>query len=731
MGVTIETILERAKTFIPNLNAGRVRAAYEFADKAHHGQIRLSGKPYIVHELETTALLLSLKPDEDTLVAALLHDVPPNTEVTLKIIERQFGGAVARLIRANEKLSLIKVKDDRSSDLECWRRMFMAIAKDLRVIFIRLADRLHNMRTISFLSPDRQKRIAHETLYVYAPIASRLGLYSFKSELEDLCFQVLYPEAFREISGQIEARLSENKFFLEEAQSILTQMLKEEELEGEVTGRIKHSYSIYRKMRKNNVVLLDDIVDFFALRIVLPDQQRSGREFFGHCYHIIGAIHSRWIPMAKRFKDYIAVPKLNGYRSLHTTVLGLVDRAKHWPIEIQVRTNGMHHESEYGIASHWFYEDSRRASVKVPREELQDLLNQRRLLAKFHELVRKLPEQRAYLESLISGENPLVVGFPLEFVDFLKQEGFSVKDIASLENTLHSSGSQSEQTKSLQHQVDWLYGLEQFYAENNSEFSKNAELNLFRDHIFVLTPDGDVKDFPVGSTPIDFAYSIHSEVGHCCLQAKVNGHIVRLDYQLQNGDMVEIMTRNHPQPNRYWLSFTKTEQARDNIKAWFRRNDRENNIRVGRELLNKELKTSGKALLDPEYRVLANYGGKTLGFADREHIVELVGGGTMTAANVFKEAFTESNPLPKNKYAHRVLVKPIAPVKADENEVLITGESQVPVTRASCCQPRFPSRILGHVTRGRTVRVHRADCRELQKLDPARILDATWASINT
>jgi len=715
---TLESIVAQAKSYLPSLDQSRVEEAYFLAQKAHEGQTRRSGQPYITHPLETAHILLSLKPDEDTILAALLHDVPADTEVSLKTIEKKFGHAVATLVQSNEKLSLVKLKDGHA-DVETWRRMFLAMAKDLRVIFIRLSERLHNMRTLWALPHVKQVRIAQETLYVYAPIASRLGLYSFKTELEDLCLQVLEPDIFEYLSEQVRGKIRIHERFMEEAETILKALLKQEGLTGEVHGRLKHLYSIYRKMQVKNAQSVDDILDFFAVRIILPDQFKQDREFFAHCYSFIGELHQKCMPLPGRFKDYIAVPKLNGYRSIHTTVQGLVKGFEQYPLEIQVRTASMHQESEYGLAAHWFYKDSSKGSTQLPREELHALLHQRRLLSNFHDVLNRFPEQR---EQAAINLEPFLIshGFSLEEANAIK-EGLSVSSV-------------SPQTRFFQHQIDWVYALERLYEDLKLDEhgvagkDKDLELNLFKDRIFVLTPKGDVKDLPLGSTPVDFAYSVHSDVGHRCAQAKVNGRIVSLDHTLQSGDVVEIITRAERQPSRYWLYFLKLNSAKDHIKNWFKRNDRDHFIRTGRELLNKELRRMGKAGLTPDYRLLADYGGNRLSLTDRENLLESLGNGSLALSMLTKTLFPEREPFKEKSKVGEGIAPSAASLQGATDSILITGQSDLPFKIASCCNPVPPEAIVGYVGRGSSIRIHSLSCRNLDHTDGARLLKASWAS---
>lgn len=729
MGVTIDGLIEGIKTYLPPESEARIRKAYALAEKAHEGQVRFSGHAYITHPLETACILLPLQPDEETLIAALLHDVPRDTEVPLKVIEKEFDRTVARLVSGTEKLGMIKMQKG-ESQVEVWRKMVLAMAKDLRVVFIKLAERLHNMRTLEYVAVEKQKRIAEETLRVYAPIASRLGIYSLKSELEDLAFRFLNPREYEELSKQFLEGGSLHQRYIDEAKSVLTNLLNQEGIEAEISGRVKHLYSLYRKLSKKNLNVLESVYDLFAMRIVLPDQYREGKEFVGHCYTTLGILHNRWTPMPGRFKDYIAVPKLNGYRSLHTTVIGLLPFLKNQPLEIQIRTQSMHQESEYGVASHWWYKDSSRASSSIPHEEVERFLSGRRLINQFHQLLEEFPGERNQFEHFLSpgGGSPQLEA---TLRRFLETHEFSPQDVTDLLVFLREAPPEDSRLKTLQHQMDWLYGLQAFTEDSGAEGPLDpADLDLFNDRIFVLTPHGEVKDLPLESTPIDFAYAIHTDLGHRCHQVKVNGSIARLDQPLNSGDIVEIITRKDPQPNRYWLSFAKTTLAKNRIKAWFRGVDREKNIRAGRELINRELRRLSKPLLGPNYQLLTRYGGKPLDPADREHVVELVGNGTLTANHVVRMLFSDEELM--GERIKRVVVHTptvVAPVlsESEKEAILITGESNLPITRSSCCKPRFPHEIVGYVTRGKSIRVHRTSCHLVDDIPPERLLDASWA----
>lgn len=728
---SIDHLIQAMKGYLPQVDEGRLKQAYDFAKRAHEGQVRFSGEPYIVHPLETAAILLPLKPDEDTLVAALLHDVPSETSVPLKAIEQAFDRPVAQLVSAVDKLSVIKMQSG-TSQVDIWRKMVMAMAKDLRVVFIKLAERLHNMRTLEHVATEKRSRIAEETLRVYAPIASRLGLYFLKSELEDLSFRFLYPREYEALRQQLEDHGHAHQKTFSEAQAVLEDFLKEEGITGEVSGRLKHLYSIYQKLQKKNANTLSSVYDLFAMRIVLPDQSRDGNEFVGHCYTTLGALHNRWTPMPGRFKDYIAVAKLNGYRSLHTTVIGVVPSIPCQPLEVQIRTQTMHRESEYGVASHWWYEDSRRTSTEFNQDEVERLVQGRRLLHQLHQILEDFPAERSQFERFFSPQSNPDRALESVVERFLNQHGFSTSDRALLMDFLKTPFRLDARLTTLQHQLDWLYGLQSLAELSfDGEEAEDLSIDLFEDRIFVLTPNGDVKDLPVGATPVDFAYAIHTDVGHRCHQVRVNGSIASLRQPLLSGDVVEIISKKDPQPNRYWLSFVKTTLAKTKVKAWFRTVDREKNIREGRDLLNTELKRLGKPLLGPNYQLLERYGGKPLPYADREHVVELVGNGTLTVQHVLRNLFSEAElmgPRVTRRSIHIPQIVPTPPKDA-RSSILVTGESNLPLTLSTCCKPQFPQTIVGYVTRGKSLRIHQTTCVQLDRVPPERLLSARWAAI--
>ena len=575
--VSLKNIIDRAQKYLPELDQARLRKAYRFSKKAHSGQVRYSGAPYISHPLATMDILLSLKPDEDTLVAAMLHDVPEDTPVALVEIEEKFGKKVARLVADLGKLSVVRARS-KEAEVDNLRKMFLTMAKDLRVVLIKLADRLHNMQTLKYVPAEKRYRIARETREIFAPIANRLGLHQIKNQLEDLCFLHLSPREYDHIMEQLEKQGKIREEYIDYAKKVIQKVLKREGIEGEVTGRLKHKYSIYSKMKTKGKNSVDEIFDVFAMRIILPDKYQQKKEIFDHCYQVLGLVHNQWTPIPRRFKDYIAMPKVNGYRSLHTTVLGLGVELRNQPTEIQIRTQSLHREAEFGIASHWWYSSTNGFSTSLSRGQVQEWL--------------KAPQD-------------------------LKRAG------------------------SLKAQVEWLSALAQLQQEieNNSELVRNLKVDIFKDRIFVLTPMGEVKDFPVGATPVDFAYAIHTEIGHKCHMAKINGQIVPLNYKLKNGEVVEVVTQRNGSPSRFWLSFVKTSLACNKIKNWLNGLDREKNIKVGRDMINQQLLKLSKPLLGPNLSLLRSYGGKRQTLQNREYVLENVGKGLLGVHAVLKKIF--------------------------------------------------------------------------------------------
>jgi len=463
----IKYIISEAQKYLKQCDEDKIYRAYEFAKNAHEGQKRYSGEAYITHPVAACKILLQLKPDTDTICACLLHDVPEDTTYTLEDIHKNFGNTVTKLVSGLIKLSKVHPLD-KDIQVDNLRKMFLAMAEDLRVVLIKFSDRLHNLRTLHYVPVNKQKRIAQESLDIYAAIAARLGVFSIKTEIEDLCFKYLNPKEYKNIRNQMMAQGSKREKYIIYIKQQLINVFKEEGIKAQVTSRIKHYYSIYRKLKQKNKNFIDEIYDIVALRVILDDRIfQSNKQDHSNCYKTLGIIHKHWTPLAYRFKDYIALPKNNGYQSLHTTVVGLGGRDFIQPTEIQIRTNQMHFESEFGIAAHWEYKST--------------------------------------------GSDIVLSAHKREWV----------KNLISLHN-------------------DW---------QNNNEFLENLRIDIFKDRIFIVTPRGDVKDLPQGATPLDFAYSVHTEIGHRFKGAIINGSIVSLDYKLRSGDIVEILTSKKIHPN--------------------------------------------------------------------------------------------------------------------------------------------------------------------------------------
>lgn len=636
--VTIEGVIKQAKGYLPSLNEERVQRAYDFAAKAHEGVKRASGEPYIQHPLEVAEILLSMKPDEDSIIAALLHDVLEDTEVEAEEIEAEFGETVIPLLKGLEKLGKVYYQG-RERQIENLRKMFLAMAKDVRVILIKLADRLHNMRTLQYVRPEKQRRIAQETLTVYSPIATRLGIYRFKNELDTLCFQYLHPEEYKRIDEELDHLAKVRDQIVSTSQGTLKQILDENKIEAEVIGRVKNPYSVYKKLKKKNRNYVSELYDIFALRLIVNTE--------AECYQALGLLHKHWTPLSRRFKDYVGNPKPNGYKSLHTTLIGLCPEVHNQPIEVQIRTKDMNEEAEYGIAAHWHY-----------KEQKSD-------------------------------------------ADINKQKLHWIQNLVELHESLQS----------------------------NAEFIESLSVDIFHDRIFVLTPKGDVLDLPYDATPIDFAYGIHTTIGHRCKGAKVNGRIVPLDYKLKNGQVVEIITGNAEHPNRYWLSFVVTSGAKSRLKHWFNSQDQDKILKLGKDLINKKLKQFNQPTLDPNLSIFKNYGGTKLSIRERENLLERVGNGSLAALDVLKKVLPEDKILTvssKEKLAKEVLTENI---RFDQRpEVLITGERGYKTQIASCCLPTPGQAIIGYITRGRGVTIHKKACSVLRGLDEARLIKTSWSN---
>jgi GTP pyrophosphokinase len=603
-----------------------VRRAYERAQVAHAGQRRLSGEEYVNHPMEVAAILADLQLDAPTLAAALLHDTVEDTPLTAEEVEQEFGPEVARLVDGVTKLGRISLRSDQQQQAENIRKMMVAMAEDLRVVLIKLADRLHNMRTLDPLPEVKRRKISRETLDIYAPLAHRLGIGQIKWELEDLAFRNLEPEAFDDVAKRIARKRTERERLVEDLRDILAVELEKVGIKADITGRPKHIYSVWQKMTRDNKEF-SEIYDLSAIRVMV-DSVRD-------CYGVLGVVHSLWKPVPGRFKDYIAMPKSNGYQSLHTTVITHTGE----PIEIQIRTHEMHRVAEFGVAAHWTYKEG------------------------------------------------------------VKGDAFDQK-------------------------LGWLRSLLEWQSEvgDAESFVDTVKIDLLQDEVYVFTPKGDVLNLPAGSTPVDFAYRIHTEVGHRCIGAKVNGRMVPLDYELKNGEIVEILTAKAPHgPSRDWLNFVKSASAKERIRKWFKSQRREENVAKGRDLLDKELHRMHRVALSDlsDSKLLEMAGTHKYGTVD--DFLAAIGYGDLSP-----HAVVMRMSLPTDGAADLKAI-PLIPNVQPIPRVLVHGEKGVLTKIAPCCQPVPGDAIVGYTTRGRGVTVHRADCiNAVNAQDQARVVRVDW-----
>lgn len=635
----IEDIKRQILSYQSDAPISLVQKAYEFARDAHSGQFRISGEDYISHPLGVAKILADLQIDALTISAALLHDVVEDTSVSLEDVEKIFGKEVAAMVDGVTKLSRIEYKSKEEQQLENYRKMFLAMAKDLRVVLIKLADRLHNMRTLKYMPEHKQRRIAQETLEIFAPLAHRLGISSIKWELEDRSFRFLEPEKYYELGEKVKQKRREREQLVNESIKILTERLRSVGVKAEIQGRPKHFYSIYKKMLKGNKEL-SEIYDLSAIRIIV--------ETIKDCYAALGTVHTLWKPLPGRFKDYIAMPKSNMYQSLHTTVIGIDGQ----PLEIQIRTYEMHRTSEYGIAAHWRYKEG--------------------------------------------GKNDK---------DFEKKLSW------------------------LRQLIEWQQDL-----KDPREFIERLKLDVFADEVFVFTPKGDVIDLPAGSVPIDFAYRIHTDVGHRCVGAKVNGKIVPLEYRLVNGDIVEIITSKQSNgPSRDWLNIVGSSDTRSKIRLWFKKEKREENLAKGRELLERECKKLGYDWKDIGKGERLNEVAKKFNLAGEEDLFATLGFGGVTPHGVMTkliEAYKKElrNAVPPDLSQLLTQLKPKHSKSKSSHGILVEGESGVLVRLAKCCNPIPGDAIIGYITKGRGVSVHRADCSNILNYpeEYERMIEVAW-----
>lgn len=633
--MSLERIYANVAKYAPDFDRGLVERAWKLAESAHVGQVRESGEPFINHPLAVAEILTELEQDLETVAAGILHDVVEDTDITLAEIEKEFGPEIAVLVDGVTKLLRLRYQSKAQQQAENLRKMFMAMATDFRVIIIKFADRLHNMRTLGHLPAARQKEMARETMEIYAPLAHRLGIFKFKWELEDLAFRYLHPRDYYNLVAELRQRRAEREEIIARVISYLTKSLEEAGLNTDITGRPKHLYSIWRKMNEQNLEL-SEIYDLTAIRVVVGTVR--------DCYTVLGQVHNLCKPIPGRFKDYIAMPKGNGYQSLHTTVVAL----KGHPVEVQIRTWEMHRMAEYGLAAHWRYKEG------------------------------------------------------------------------------HAGDRQFEE------KLSWLRQFMEWQAEtkDTNEYIETLKVDLFDDEVLVFTPKGDVIDLPTGAGPLDFAYRIHTDIGNTTTGARVNGKLVPLDHELHTGDIVEIITQKGTSPSRDWLKIVRSSQARTKIRQWFKKAGREQNIEKGRELLVRELKRFGLGLADIEEEVFAKSLKRYNYQPDQqEDFLAALGYGGLNPASVARRMYDYIVRQKEKELSLTDLdeIKQVSAPKAASG-VVIKGVDNLLVRFSRCCKPLPGDPIIGYVTRGRGVSIHRVDCPNAKASDPERILEVEWGS---
>lgn len=624
----ITDILDKAQLYLTAEELGMIEKAYIYSAKAHQGQVRLSGEPYLTHPMEVAGILVDMKLDAATIISGLLHDTVEDTLATQEQIEKEFGKDVAFLVGGLTKLSRISFGSQEERLAENFRKMILAMSADIRILLVRLADRIHNMKTLQHHPPDKRASIAKETMEIYAPLANRLGINWMKVLLEDLSFKYLYPEEYNELSRRVAKTRESRELYTEEVKSIIRREMEKYSIKGEVEGRPKHLYGIYKKMQEQNLNF-DEVYDLTAFRLILDADNVK------QCYEALSAIHSLWKPVPGRFKDYVAMPKANNYQSLHTTVIGPYGER----LEIQIRTKAMHEWAEKGIAAHWRYKEGRAFNDD---EDAQ---------------IKKLREM-------------------LE----MQQE---IKD--------------------------------------PREFMSNLKLALFPEEVYVFTPKGDVIAFPKGATPIDFAYSIHTDVGNKCIGAKVNRAIVPLRYELQNGDRVEIITQAGHHPSKDWLKHVVTSRAISKIKNWINLEEKKSSLELGRDLLEKEFKRHSLKLSSYKIEEIKKYFPE-YGINSLDDLTSQVGFGRISAKQVVNQLLSEE-PV---KTPEPILKKAKAKDEPASSGISLTGIDNVMVKFAKCCNPIPGDEIVGYISRGRGITVHTRNCLHIKSLDPDRIIDVNW-----
>ena len=642
-------LIARIRKYHPSTDVSLIEKAYKLAVEAHGDQRRKSGEPYIIHPLWVAIILADLEMDKETIVAGMLHDVVEDTTMTLDEISTEFGEEVALLVDGVTKLGQLNYsKDKLEAQAENLRKMFLAMAKDIRVIIVKLADRLHNMRTMEFMTPAKQKEKSRETMDIYAPIAQRLGISKIKTELDDLSLKYYQPEVYNQLVHDLNARKTEREEFVQQIVAEVSKHMKNADIEAKVYGRVKHFFSIYKKMVNQNKTL-DQVYDLFAVRIIVDSVK--------DCYAALGVIHEMYTPIPGRFKDYIAMPKANMYQSLHTTLIGPSGQ----PFEIQIRTEEMHKTAEYGIAAHWKYKETGGSNTKGLNTQEEKLNWLRQIL----EWQRDMSDNREFL-SLLKGD-----------------------------------------------------------------------LDLFQEDVYCFTPNGDVKNLPNGSTPVDFAYAIHSAVGNKMVGARVNGKLVNIDYKIQNGDRIEILTsQNSKGPSRDWLNIVKSTQAKSKINSWFKKEFKEDNIIRGKDLISAYCKSKGINLPDvlkPKYQQIVQ---KKYGFRDWDAVLAAIGHGGLKEGQVVnrlleeyekehKKEITDENILEKISEANKQRVH----IAKSKSGIVVKGINDMAVRFSKCCNPVPGDEIVGFVTRGRGMSIHRTDCINiinLSDVERSRLITAEW-----
>ena len=644
-----DMLIARIRKYHPSTDVSMIEKAYKLAVKAHGDQRRKSGEPYIIHPLWVAIILADLEMDKETIAAGMLHDVVEDTKFTEEDIRREFGDEVALLVDGVTKLGRLSYSSDKLEvQAENLRKMFLAMAKDIRVIIIKLADRLHNMRTLQFMTPAKQKEKAKETMDIYAPIAQRLGISKIKTELDDLALKYSQPEVFYDLVNQINARKTEREEFVEQIVEEVSTHMKNANIKAEVNGRVKHFFSIYKKM-VNQDKTVDQIYDLFAVRIIV--------ESVKDCYAALGVIHEMYTPIPGRFKDYIAMPKPNMYQSLHTTLMSSVGQ----PFEFQIRTEEMHKTAEYGIAAHWKYKESNDGKKSVEAQEEEKLSWLRQIL----EWQRDMSDNREFL-NLIKGD-----------------------------------------------------------------------LDLFAEDVYCFTPQGDVKNLPNGSTPIDFAYAIHSAVGNKMVGARVNGKLVNIDYKIQNGDRIEILTsQNSKGPSRDWLNIVKSTQAKNKINQWFKKEFKESNIIRGKDMIATYCRAKSinvANIIQPKYQEIVQ---KKYGFKDWDSVLAAIGHGGLKEGQVVNRLAEEYGKDHRQAITDEVVLERVAEaaknkvhIAKSKSGIVVKGIDDMAVRFSRCCNPVPGDEIVGFVTRGRGLSIHRTDCINmihLSESERARLIPAEW-----